>query len=101
MHAAGAIQYQGSVAVVNCCPDRRLKNGKSDKATIKASTIAPKQYKIDSTRNCVTRSLRLDPSTFRTPTSRLRPAERAVERFMKLTQANSRIKTAIIMNIRT
>src|SRR5215831_5540323 len=51
--------------------------------------------RIDSVRNCLTRLLRSEPRTFRTPTSFARLEERAVERFIKLTQAMSKMKIAM------
>ena len=47
------------------------------------------QVKIDSKRNCLISEPRFVPSTFLIPTSRARLAERAVERFIKFTQAIS------------
>src|SRR5262249_8604581 len=47
------------------------------------------------------RLCRVEPSTFLTPTSLALPALRAVDRFIKLIQAISRINTAIVENIYT
>src|SRR6185503_2635500 len=80
-------------------PDNWLNAGSSATAAKKAISAATKVINTDSVRNWKTKYLRGEPSTLRTPTSRARFAERAVERFMKLTQAISRIKRAIAENM--
>ena len=50
---------------------------------------------IDSVRNCAIRLFLKEPNTFLTPTSFARLDERAVERFIKLTQAINKIRIAI------
>jgi len=49
----------------------------------------------DSPRNCLMSCKRKAPRTFLTPTSLALLADRAVERFMKLKEAMSRMKNAI------
>ena len=64
-------------------------------ATIKAI----KAYRIDSPMNCEISWFRFTPRTFRMPISCALRAERAVERFMKLTQAISSTKPANVENM--
>src|SRR6185312_12684702 len=81
--------------ISNCLPDNWLKAGNNRHAAATATKAAIKVTKTDSARNWMIRYLRGEPSTLRTPTSRARLADRAVERFMKLTQAISKINAAI------
>ena len=55
----------------------------------------------DSKKNCSTNCFLPDPSVFLTPTSFALFSERAVERFMKLTQAISSMINAMMVNSRT
>jgi len=54
---------------------------------------------IDSVKNWPINCIRKDPKTFRTPTSLARPADRAVERLMKLMQAIITINRAMAEKI--
>ena len=67
------------------------------KASISPNTLS----KTDSVKNCVIRFFLNEPNTLRTPTSFARLAERAVERFIKFTQAISSIKNAMAEKIYT
>ena len=60
---------------------------------------AIKLIKMDSVKNCCTRPILSEPSTFLTPTSLARFDERAVDRFIKFTQAINKIKNAMPENI--
>jgi hypothetical protein len=62
-----------------------------------AMIAAKREKKRDSKKNCLTSSTLLDPTTFLIPTSFARFADLAVERFMKLMQAMSKIITATIV----
>ena len=66
-----------------------------------ASSNEKNLIKTDSVKNCIIRCDRNEPATFLMPTSFARLAERAVERFIKFTQAMSKIKTAITEKIYT
>ena len=66
-----------------------------------ASSNEKKLNKTDSVKNCVIRCERNEPATFLIPTSFARLAERAVERFIKFTQAINKIKMAITEKIYT
>ncbi len=66
---------------------------------INASIIAITAIRIASERNWVINCLRADPKTFLIPTSFALPADLAVERFMKFTQAISRMKRATAENM--
>ena len=59
------------------------------------------QVLSDSKKNCSTSCFLPDPSVFLTPTSFALFSERAVERFMKLTQAISNMINAMMVNSRT
>ncbi len=56
---------------------------------------AIKVRRVDSPKNCLIRSDFRAPTTFRIPTSLARVECRAVDRFMKLTQARSRMQKAV------
>src|SRR4051812_20538421 len=87
--------------MISDLPDTWLNNGNIAHATNTAITVAVSVTITDSARNWAIKYLLLEPNTLRTPTSRARLAERAVERFMKLMQASINIKTAITENIYT
>ena len=55
----------------------------------------------DSPRNCLANCPRWAPSDLRTPTSRIRCEALAVDRFMKLKQAISRMNNAVMLNMYT
>src|ERR1700722_14850753 len=91
----GISQPNKGAVTLNSLPDIWLNTGKNSHAANTAITAPASVTSIDSVKNWAIRYLRGDPRTLRTPTSRARLAERAVERFMKLTQAITRIKIAI------
>ncbi len=65
------------------------------KITRRPAPAAPKKdRKTDSARNCLMRSKRVEPKVFLIPISLRRVSDRAVERFIKLMQARSRMKKA-------
>src|SRR5688572_11163575 len=78
-----------------------LKKGSIDQASTRPSARAIVLIKIDSVRNCFTRLAFNEPNTLRTPTSLARLADRAVDRFIKFTQAISKMKNAMAENIYT
>src|SRR4051794_35971453 len=84
---------------VSSLPATLLNKGNNNTAAAKAMIAAKRVTITDSVRNCAIKYLRGEPKTFLTPTSRARFEERAVERFMKLTQAISNIKIAIAEKI--
>src|SRR5215472_11561987 len=75
-----------------------LKYGSNNIAMIKLNANESTLYCNDSVRNCLTRLIRCEPTTFLNPTSFARFADFAVERFMKLIHAITRIKMAIAPN---
>ena len=83
----------------SCLPAIWLKSGNNSHASPTANTVDVSVTNNDSVKNCATRYLRADPSTLRTPTSFALFDDRAVKRFMKFTQAISRINMAIIENM--
>src|SRR4051812_20473889 len=82
-------------------PASWLNRGISSRAIKIASIKEKKLIKTDSVKNCIMRCERNEPATFLMPTSFARLAERAVERFIKFTQAISKIKIAITEKIYT
>src|ERR1700743_474734 len=95
----GIIQRIRRELTTNSFPEISLNRGSSAQATVTAR-MAPASVTItDSVRNWAMRYLRGEPSTFLTPTSLARLAERAVDRFMKLIQARSRMKGAMAEKI--
>src|SRR5450755_3991615 len=82
-------------------PASRLNKGSNNAPNKTASSNDRKLNKTDSVKNCVIKCDRSEPATFLIPTSFARLAERAVERFIKLTQAISKIKMAITEKIYT
>src|SRR3569833_2832916 len=76
-------------------PDNWLKSGSNAQASSRAITVEASVTSADSDKNCATRYPRGEPKTLRTPTSRARLADLAVERFMKLTQASISTKMAM------
>ena len=64
-----------------------------------AKTSAVNAKVTDSVKNCRIKLLLRAPTTLRMPTSRARLAERAVARFIKLMQAITKTKIAIIEKI--
>src|SRR6185312_7485348 len=87
----GINQISVCVVMISSLPETWLKRGSISQAANTAITVAMKVTITDSDRNCAIKNLRGEPNTLRTPTSRARFDERAVERFMKLTQAISRM----------
>ncbi len=77
-------------------PTNALNAGSASSTIMVATSIAMSAVATDSPRNCTMSWTRDAPSDFRTPTSRARFAERAVDRFMKLMQAIKRIIAAIV-----
>src|SRR5687767_2573214 len=81
--------------------DNVLNQGNSAQAItipkIKDTTL----ISVDSVRNWLTRFLRIEPTTFRRPTSFARFAERAVDRFTKLIHAITRMNAATEPNNHT
>ena len=82
-----------------CLPARLLKYGIKNSTTIIASAAEIKLIIVDSERNWKIRSFRVEPTTFLTPTSLARFADRAVERLTKLIQAKRRINNPMAENI--
>src|SRR5215213_6674408 len=78
-----------------------LKEGSTKKTANMEKRKAITASMIDSKKNCVTNCFLSEPSVFRTPTSLALFSERAVERFIKLTQAIIKITKAMIPNNRT
>src|SRR4030095_16674281 len=91
--------------VVNAIPSLidspvRSEKGFSNTATsITAIKLEIKLYKKASARNCLTNWPLVEPVTLRIPTSFALFADRAVERFIKFTQARMMINKAILPNI--
>src|SRR5665213_4423541 len=83
---------------LSCSPAALLNIGNTMIAMIVPIKHEKKLYNNDSVRNCLMRLLLDEPTTFLTPTSFARLAERAVERFKKFIQANSKMKAAIAAN---
>src|SRR4030095_6432425 len=81
-----------------CLPVSWLNGGSKSQTIRTAKTMASKVSIIDSDRNCKMSCLRLAPTTFFIPTSFIRLEAFAVERFMKLMQAITKIKMAIREN---
>src|SRR5436190_11876344 len=84
---------------VRLFPETELKAGNNNSVMVNANTKAIKLMKTDSPRNWRTREPFSAPSTLRIPTSALRLDERAVERFMKLIQAISKVNKAMDASI--
>ena len=93
--AAGASQVNVCLVKASSFPDTWLNKGSKSHAIITAAAVATNVTSSDSVKNCAIKLLRGEPSTLRTPTSRARLEERAVDKFIKLTQAIRRIKQAI------
>src|SRR6185295_53638 len=87
--------------MVNDLADKVLKYGSRAQASNSPSTNERKLKSKDSVRNCCTRLLLCEPTTFRSPTSLARLADLAVERLIKLIQAIIRIKQAMAPNNHT
>src|SRR5437868_4179502 len=85
--------------MVNSLADIWLNNGKNAQATNTAMMAPASVTIIDSVRNCAIKYLRGEPSTLRTPTSFALLDERAVDRFIKFTQAISSINIAMAEKI--
>src|SRR6478735_1595514 len=90
----GNSQVENKVPTLISLAASWLNNGSSSNAIKMASTNEKKLNKTDSVKNCVMRCERSEPATFLIPTSLARLAERAVERFIKFTQAINKIKMA-------
>src|ERR1700733_14881429 len=91
----GINQMSVCALITNSLPDIWLNSGSSSLAPKTAITVAIKVTITDSDKNCAIKYLRGEPSTLRTPTSRALFDERAVDRFMKFTQAMSNINMAM------
>ena len=91
----GSNQVKVCKFIIRSFPEIWLNTGSSVHAANRAIVVAVNVMIKDSERNCTIRYLRGEPNTFRTPTSRARLAERAVDRFMKLMHANSNMNMAI------
>src|SRR5271165_6738402 len=87
--------------MTNSLPDTWLNNDNNVPAANNAIAVAAIVTKMDSVKNWAIKYLRGDPNTLRTPTSRARFDERAVERFMKFTQAISKMNMATAEKIYT
>ena len=81
-------------------PVRRLNEGSRSQVMSTASSVENTVTSMDSDKNCAISWGRRAPTTFFIPTSFIRRAALAVERFMKLMQAITRIKRAIRENSR-
>src|ERR1700761_4515899 len=81
--------------MTSCLPAMLLNTGNNNHAASKAIRVDTSVTRIDSVRNWAMRCLRAEPNTLRTPTSRARFDDRAVERFMKFTQAIIKINIAM------
>src|SRR6202795_695942 len=79
-------------------PDNVPINEMPGRARVRAIAAAARDIRMDSIRNCHIRLRGLTPNTFRTPISFALSRERAVDRFIKLIQAISTMKTAIQEN---
>src|SRR4030095_8253255 len=80
---------------VRFLPEIREKAGSRSFVMASASTNAIVLINNDSPRNCFINELFSAPNTCRTPTSDERLEERAVDRFIKLMHAISRVNKAI------
>src|ERR1700735_5329465 len=96
---AGISHDSNCGVIIKSLPDTWLNNGSNETAINKAINVAANVTIIDSVRNWAISCLRAEPSTLRTPTSRARFDDLAVERFIKFTQAISKIKMATAENI--
>ena len=72
-----------------------LNHGNESSTRIRAKASASKLRITDSLKNWVISKERFDPDAFRKPISRALVADLAVERFIKLMEAMTRIKNAI------
>src|SRR5882672_6579545 len=95
----GNSHVENNVSTLICFPASWLNNGNNNAAIPNARNNERKLTNTDSVKNWVMRLERSEPATFRMPTSFARLAERAVDRFIKFTQAISKIKMAIIEKI--
>src|SRR5579859_4622752 len=77
-----------------CFPASSLKYGSKTQTIPMASIVDKRVNMTDSTKNWVTSHSLSEPITLRMPTSFERLDELAVDRFVKLIQARSRINTA-------
>ena len=84
-----------------CLSESWLKRGSDSKTVPIAKRKERRLTKTDSVRNCTIKLFLRLPNTFLMPTSLARLDECAVERFIKLTHAISRIKIAIAEKIYT
>src|SRR4028118_1763633 len=80
-------------------PDTSSNNGSNKKLSPSARTKAIKDKRTASQRNCLIREAFSAPSTFLTPISNALFEERAVERFIKLTHAISKVTMVIDIRI--
>src|SRR4030095_11933973 len=99
--STGRSQVENNVKTLICFPASWLNNGNNSAAMPSASSSERKLTNTDSVRNWVIRLERNDPATFLIPTSFARFAERAVDKFIKFTQAISKMKKAITEKIYT
>ena len=86
---------------LSCLCTSELNAGISRKTKIIENTNAMSARIIDSKKNCTISCFLSDPNVLRMPTSLALFSERAVERFMKLTQAINNMMMAIMVNILT
>src|SRR6185503_527018 len=96
---AGTVNLTICEVTISSFPAIWLNNGNNAQAANTAMIAARRVIITDSAKNWAMRYLRGDPSTLRTPTSRARFADRAVERFMKFIQAISNMNKAMAEKI--
>src|SRR5215218_2949877 len=83
----------------NSLPETCSNNGSNNKVNSRQMIKDMKESRMASHRNCLTSEVFSAPNTFRTPISIALFEERAVERFIKLTQAISKVTMAIDMRM--
>src|SRR6186997_2424650 len=85
------------IGKVKCLFTNKLKEGNKRKTATTEKRKAINARIIDSEKNCIINCFLSEPNVFLTPTSFALFSERAVERFMKFTQAINKIINAIIV----
>ncbi|MNK99145.1 hypothetical protein D3C87_1195270 [compost metagenome] len=83
----------------NLILNKLLKYGKLTSIRINAKAVEINVIRMDSKKNWLINDLRDDPIALRTPTSLALRSDRAVDKFMKFTQAINRIQKASSKNI--
>src|SRR5829696_1789456 len=83
----------------NSLPDTCWNIGSNNKVNRREMIKDIKESRMASQRNCLTSEVFSAPNTFRTPISIALFEDRAVERFIKLTQAMSKVTMAIDMRM--